>query len=475
MISFRSFLIEANPDIMYDKEFSSKLERKVFDLLKMLDPTGFNADTNEMTGPYKYLRWIVRTYLKLDPPARRRFASEDVHKIRQSLALYDKFKKKIEAPMNDIGKVDSLATLYSLVEPFEDAKTGGEEEREAKEGAEKLFEDDEWLILTPETQEAACYYGKGTRWCTAAEKNNYFDHYNDQGTIYIIINKETQEKWQFHFESAQFMDAEDSPIELKEFLDENPTLKDFFSDKIEKMATGSVQALQRLGCDEDDIVVRETRIFGKYVGNDILDQLFSPKVNDLWRYKGWFEDDIFDTIEYENGDQSDNFTDYVYRLDDYFDEDTIDILYNLYRRRGGDAERDDFEAQDVEDVLEDEIKPFCVWCQVRRDFVYIEGWKEAFVERFNKFNHIIELEYDGENLITRFDWDVLEESYFTECLTNNDLEQYVEEYFTKEQWDEVSNESYDRGDDPMEGSDAKMQEVLAEYADELSQPDNPDL
>ena len=80
-------------------------------------------------------------------------------------------------------------------------------------GAEKVYEDNEWLIIVPKTREAAIYYGKGTKWCTASTRGyNYFERYNNEGRLYININKNTGDKYQFHFESNSFMDAEDKPI-----------------------------------------------------------------------------------------------------------------------------------------------------------------------------------------------------------------------------------------------------------------------
>ena len=67
------------------------------------------------------------------------------------------------------------------------------------------------MIIVPHTEEASCYYGKGTQWCTAANNgNNMFEYYNDNGNLYININKLTHEKYQFHFETDSFMDETDS-------------------------------------------------------------------------------------------------------------------------------------------------------------------------------------------------------------------------------------------------------------------------
>ena len=74
-------------------------------------------------------------------------------------------------------------------------------------------EDNQWLVIIPHTQEASCYYGKNTQWCTAAtDSYNMFNHYNNQGPLFINIRKTDGKKFQFHFETNSFMDETDTPI-----------------------------------------------------------------------------------------------------------------------------------------------------------------------------------------------------------------------------------------------------------------------
>lgn len=71
------------------------------------------------------------------------------------------------------------------------------------------------MVIVPKTEEASCYYGKNTKWCTAATSTyNRFDQYNRKGRLYININKKTKEKYQFHFESDEFKDSADGDINL---------------------------------------------------------------------------------------------------------------------------------------------------------------------------------------------------------------------------------------------------------------------
>ena len=137
-------------------------------------------------------------------------------KVKPALQKFHllKLKKKIPAPRNDIMRYADLADFVGVVEEYPDP----EEKKEADKGtARTVFENDKVRIVVPEDQNAACYYGQGTRWCTAARtSSNYFNHYNKDGPLYILLPKQPKhdgEKYQLHFASEQFMDENDYNVE----------------------------------------------------------------------------------------------------------------------------------------------------------------------------------------------------------------------------------------------------------------------
>ena len=100
--------------------------------------------------------------------------------------------------------------------------------------AEKVYEDSKWTIYIPKTYAASCKLGQGTSWCTASTENDYYyNMYKDEygGDYYIVISKSNpNEKYQFHFESGQFMDAKDVEIDIDKFFRNNPQVQKFFAD-----------------------------------------------------------------------------------------------------------------------------------------------------------------------------------------------------------------------------------------------------
>lgn len=189
-------------DDIYNKYYKA-IPREIFNNILSIDPT---SSENKMGN---YTKWLLKLYMA------KKLKEEDFYKAKEYLTCFNTYKNRITE--KDINKFKSINDLYVAIEPFyqsNEANSKSEEIRRIKQGAEKVYEDDNWLIIVPHTKEASCYYGKGTQWCTAADKSyNAFDSYNDEGNLYININKRNpKEKYQFHFETDSFMDATDSPI-----------------------------------------------------------------------------------------------------------------------------------------------------------------------------------------------------------------------------------------------------------------------
>jgi hypothetical protein len=115
--------------------------------------------------------------------------------------------------------------LETLVEPFEDVKSGKEEKRELsaniKSQTKVIYNGSQGKILVPLTQEASMFWGQGTKWCTAANKDNMFDEYNKDGHLYIILMN-NGEKYQFHLQSGQLMDVRDDEVNFDDFNKKYP-------------------------------------------------------------------------------------------------------------------------------------------------------------------------------------------------------------------------------------------------------------
>lgn len=263
---FYSVLLEANVDkrIEYIRkkygpaleslldnytDYKSFLKKPSSDGFKVMFGMDFPEYIVKIIDPYEgiYSDWIVRNLLKepFNNTTFNRFLTEDFYKVYEDLQKYHRYKnlfKKLAeeydnpntAKLSDINQIKGFDDLYEklrlLNHLIED-----EEEKESLKAAEKevdkLYDSSNYLVLTPKTVEASCAYGRNTRWCTASTGSyNYFDNYNTQGPLYIIINKKTNQKHQFHFASKQYMDENDDPVEVSVFVYNNPEIKNILVD-----------------------------------------------------------------------------------------------------------------------------------------------------------------------------------------------------------------------------------------------------
>lgn len=68
-------------------------------------------------------------------------------------------------------------------------------DKEMEKQIEKLFENDEWLVLKPLSYLASKKYGASTKWCTASDREpDYYYRYVKRGILIYVINKKTGDK-----------------------------------------------------------------------------------------------------------------------------------------------------------------------------------------------------------------------------------------------------------------------------------------
>ena len=178
--------------------------------------------------PHKeYSQWIARTYIKSD------WHLEDlISKLQGPIEKFNtlKIKKKLTPQQADINSFKDFNTFYNFVETTWENVAKQLPTLAPKGQAQEIYNDAEIRVIVPQDQDAACYYGQGTRWCTASTKGeNMFNTYNEQGPLYIVVPKHPKhlgEKYQLHFGNyKQFMDEGDNPVSLKELVELYPSLK----------------------------------------------------------------------------------------------------------------------------------------------------------------------------------------------------------------------------------------------------------
>jgi hypothetical protein len=164
-----------------------------------------------------YLNWIFNLHKN------GKLKVEDAYKATPSFEFMFKYKDKLKS-LNINPDINSYKSLNDLMDATEPHIETVQKEIETKDSeTNRLYEDDEWLLIIPLTEKASCKYGANTRWCTAGEKDNRFEEEIEFGHLYILINKRENTKWQWHFGTMQFMDAKDDKVNPNDVIPKTPT------------------------------------------------------------------------------------------------------------------------------------------------------------------------------------------------------------------------------------------------------------
>jgi len=206
-----------HPD-MYGRPTKYKLRswEFIWNLIVRADPT-----KNK-----QYLQWIISKAIRNNPDWKTKRISywrEDLDGINHYLTKFDELKRKGKVPIEhrDIQKFRDDLELLDFVNDLEVQlaadELGSIEEQEARffdnKEAKIAYESSSMRIVIPVTHEASCFFGRQTNWCTAIPKRpEIFGEYSVEGDLYIVEDKTTGLKYQFHFDSMQFMDKQDHPI-----------------------------------------------------------------------------------------------------------------------------------------------------------------------------------------------------------------------------------------------------------------------
>jgi len=82
--------------------------------------------------------------------------------------------------------------INSVQQKIKQAEMMKKYEQQAKSESSVLVtaaDSEDYTMVRPESAEASCYFGQGTRWCiSATESQNYFDQYSGQGKAFYFVN-----------------------------------------------------------------------------------------------------------------------------------------------------------------------------------------------------------------------------------------------------------------------------------------------
>ena len=170
-------------------------------------------NVDKMEKDKEILMWIIENIISKEISIDR--FQEDEEQISNALKFFFKNRSIFTKKRLKDNKFSEIKTLsLKGVKKVDNFKFSNEE-------AEKLYEDNNHVLWIPKTHNASCQLGSQTTWCTAANSSaslKHFQNYTKDGPLFILINKQTNDKWQFHKESRQYMDKADQNVNINKVL-----------------------------------------------------------------------------------------------------------------------------------------------------------------------------------------------------------------------------------------------------------------
>lgn len=181
----------------FRKKFSDEEIKKIFLLSRDISPN------------HKFLNFIGKV-------APREELEDNLMQIKIAIEKFIKYQDNLEE--KDINKYDSLNDIKDAISKHENKIR-----REVKtiDDADVVYEDDRFTVVCPLNHKASCYYGAGSKWCTASRiSDEHFLNYNKDGKLFYFLDKKAKTDNNFYkvallqkYSGQQtFFDAEDKPF-----------------------------------------------------------------------------------------------------------------------------------------------------------------------------------------------------------------------------------------------------------------------
>jgi len=398
--SLYQLIIEAAPEEIY-KKFYSDIEKPMFVRIISLDPSTKIEGDDEIKNIGKYSKLLLKMFKSgnLKP--------EDFPKAKDYLTLVYKHNVPV-----DLKSVKSLGDLFTLVEKYY-----------SREGSKNVFDlvnilDDneykvllsgeKWIIYTPKSEKAASYLGTGTEWCTSwgpystndsyKDRKNHFTHHNGKGPLYVIINRnDMSEKYQFHFETKQFMDKNDRSISTGNFFDGHPEVTKFFYPSLYDDTPVDQDEIEKMGFLDERMT---TKLVERVIGESD-----NPLVNLL--VNGTGDEMIEGLLQYCEGDENLRDIEFDFRnrkleftIEDLMEDEDLQHLEEVTRYYQMDQRHADHGEQLRSDITDNGDTD---WENERLEEVlkpYFEQNEPVWADNYEKFREMIF--YHREDLLNDY-------------------------------------------------------------------------
>lgn len=261
------------------KQDNPELNVTIIDIIRSIDPSSTN----------KYCEFLIKM-IKRNDNHQQTIVNALVSglfglKTIETLHKFEEHSKASRIPLEyrDISSHNEWLTIEEAVRIADDVVKRKQLEKETK----KLYENDEWVVLIPESYEASQLYAYNTKWCIT--QKSYWNDYKRSSRIIFVINKKSDEKYAISKRMSDNLiqgwdskDKETSPL-MWEFTDDiwkvirmemKKTRQDI---EIEELPEGMIYGSRNSLVPFESSTLKELETFYKKYG-DFISPEFNEKV-----------------------------------------------------------------------------------------------------------------------------------------------------------------------------------------------------
>lgn len=206
IMKFMSIILTEGRKEDLKKKYSTKFNEEDLDyILNIADLQDFN---------HKYTDFVLK-FTDGD-------GELDTDELENTIELVKDFDKyQSQLPKKDIYQYVSLNELEKVILYLRNKAKDKEEEKKV----DKIYEDDKFLVIKPQSEAASCKYGSNTKWCVTSRGSGHFGRYTTgRQQLYFIINKtnstnKNYSKIAIHFDDGgepRYWDSEDHLMSQRE-------------------------------------------------------------------------------------------------------------------------------------------------------------------------------------------------------------------------------------------------------------------
>jgi len=174
----------------------------------------------DVTPKTAYITWLAKKV------ADKIIKAEDIYQYKKYFNTFDRRKK--EYPFTDINQYKTQDDISQFINKSVEIANKESKDPSQQKGVSKGNKYKEFYLGSvngfnvyklPQDRKdlygTSCELGSGTGWCTATGKDREdFDRYISQGPLFIFIEPESKEKYQFNYETDSFMDKNNKSVNI---------------------------------------------------------------------------------------------------------------------------------------------------------------------------------------------------------------------------------------------------------------------